>query len=518
MRLGVFFLSITLMISVTQATDIGNIFLGSALDRMHERWLTNYKGWEEFEFRAQDSITRGEAAKFFAKFGEVIGLEEVKTDTECMFTDLEWYDHTLTPNILQACKYGLVNGFDGKYMPNGPLTEAEALTVIVRSIRGKQDETWNHWYGRYFELANWSLGLVRFETMETVGYEHVQRRKLWVWLTKIGMDVEEGILSPEIKDQDSDEQNSNIPFEEEWNEFVDDQSWDTQWFGNLILQSVSIRNKDGYYVLTLEVKNIWDKTFELDEYQPLGLRCVSGWSNKWFEAKMYSTPNFLENQHYNLTVKPNAKASFLMWLDEDWYSAIKKYFNTNMSCIINAPLPLEVTAEDALRFWVIFLGSENGQYYVHEESNYYDNLSESVLQNLVNGDFQYVWTVARDLGEPETIDESLADSSLEIEITSDTNKIYKPWDKVYFKVSAENLDSASLIYATCLGCWDSSGFDSSEITFINNTYNGIRTVPERWEGEKFVRIMAHWSLGQEGMWAGSEEWILVNTTNYISLD
>lgn len=68
---------------------------------LSETGLTKYD--QEADFRGNDAITRGEAAKFIAQYAKEIGLE--KTYTACEFTDLEGYDATLLPFIEEACAY-----------------------------------------------------------------------------------------------------------------------------------------------------------------------------------------------------------------------------------------------------------------------------------------------------------------------------------------------------------------------------------------------------------------------------
>lgn len=128
-------------------------------------------------FRPNSFVTRGEISKFFAKFAEVQGLEKTKTENQCQFSDLEGYDYTLVPTIVASCQYGLVQGHDGKYMPYNRLTEAEALTVIIRALMWMQDESKNPRWSEYHAMGEW-LGILDGEnvwaldtpaTRETVG-------------------------------------------------------------------------------------------------------------------------------------------------------------------------------------------------------------------------------------------------------------------------------------------------------------------------------------------------------------
>ena len=83
-------------------------------------------------------------------------MEKTKSASECAFGDIENYDYTLKPTIVEACEYGLVRGFQGNYMPNNLITEAEAITVIVRSLPGfgMQDESGTPRWREYHDIGS----------------------------------------------------------------------------------------------------------------------------------------------------------------------------------------------------------------------------------------------------------------------------------------------------------------------------------------------------------------------------
>lgn len=138
------------------------------LDWMYENWLTKYNDSEAF--RPDDSITRWEAAKFVAQYAKIRSLE--KKNTSCTFTDLDWYDSTLTPHIKQACFFGLLKGSNWVYRPHAWITEAEALTVVIRSLYGSFEETWNPRRIAYYNRWD-DLWLITNETL------------WWIWDIKI---------------------------------------------------------------------------------------------------------------------------------------------------------------------------------------------------------------------------------------------------------------------------------------------------------------------------------------------
>ncbi len=146
------------------------------LDWMHQNGLTKYNQIEDF--RPFDNITRWEAAKFVDKFAEIQILD--KTYTECDFSDTSWYDSTLIPHIKQACFYGLMKWSNGKYRPNGTITEAEAITVVMRSIYGFFEETANPWWVAYYNRGK-DLGLITDEDLREIWETNISREKLWTW-------------------------------------------------------------------------------------------------------------------------------------------------------------------------------------------------------------------------------------------------------------------------------------------------------------------------------------------------
>lgn len=134
----------------------------------------------EQAFRPNDGVSRGEIAKFFAEFAELQGLSKTKSVEDCQFNDVNGYDTTLVPHIVAACEYGLVKGSQGNYFPNKSLTEAEALTVVIRALMGMQDETGDPWWKETHEVAKW-LGIIDNESVWDLN-KNALRGKVGTWL------------------------------------------------------------------------------------------------------------------------------------------------------------------------------------------------------------------------------------------------------------------------------------------------------------------------------------------------
>lgn len=168
----------------------------TVLDWMFQNGLTIYN--TEDAFRRYDPIQRGEVAKNLTKFAEIMDLSMSKSTTECQFGDIAGYDSTLEPHIVDACRYGLVKGFQGNYNPTGQVTEAEMITIIVRALLGFQNENNNPRWLEYYEAAQW-LGLLDGEGVWDLDTP-ATRWKVGTWLYRAAQ-----IDTDSIEEEGSDE-------------------------------------------------------------------------------------------------------------------------------------------------------------------------------------------------------------------------------------------------------------------------------------------------------------------------
>jgi S-layer homology domain len=146
-------LSLILLATFVTSTTFANF--STVLDWMYSNGLTKYS--TESSYRPNDQVTRGEIAKFFVQYAKYKNL--TKGTTSCAFNDIAGYDDTLTPFIMEACEYGLMKGSQGSFRPNANLTEAEAVTVVSRTIMGLQNEDGNPWWTEYYGVAK-SYGII----------------------------------------------------------------------------------------------------------------------------------------------------------------------------------------------------------------------------------------------------------------------------------------------------------------------------------------------------------------------
>ncbi len=148
----------------------------TTLEWLYGNGLTKYNDINEF--RPNDSITRGEMSKFVTKYAEVQGL--TKNYTQCNFNDIAGYDPTLEPTIIEACEYGLLKGSGNTYNPNGNVTEAQAITVVIRSLWGFLDETGAYRRQPYYEAGR-ALGIITGESLLWVDSTNITRIKMGKW-------------------------------------------------------------------------------------------------------------------------------------------------------------------------------------------------------------------------------------------------------------------------------------------------------------------------------------------------
>lgn len=106
---------------------------------MAESGMTRYTDVDEFD--PESRVTREQAAKFFVEFDRVVMGRDVETMMFCAYGDEQTFDPTLAGSIQSACNRQLMVGSQGIFSPQAPLTKAQALTILVRSLQGTQEET-----------------------------------------------------------------------------------------------------------------------------------------------------------------------------------------------------------------------------------------------------------------------------------------------------------------------------------------------------------------------------------------
>lgn len=122
-----------------------------AVQWMYENDLTRYDN--PIQFLPAETLTREQAAKFFGNFALVMNKSPIISVESCQFNDVENADWTLKSHIISACTLGLFKWSQWNFMPFDKLSRAEAMTVVIRTLKGKLDETTDPRWSNYHKAA-----------------------------------------------------------------------------------------------------------------------------------------------------------------------------------------------------------------------------------------------------------------------------------------------------------------------------------------------------------------------------
>jgi hypothetical protein len=162
---------------------------------LYGQWLTKYAHLDDF--RPAWNISRGEAAKFMVEYARSINHQKIRQASVCQFSDIAGYDYTLETYIVESCEYWIFQWSQGKFFPTQPITQWEAIAVVMRMAYGLGDESEYPWYQEYIHQAiNLAIRRVRY-VWNWQSYEqpitrihiaqwlydlyHIQRTGLGIW-------------------------------------------------------------------------------------------------------------------------------------------------------------------------------------------------------------------------------------------------------------------------------------------------------------------------------------------------
>jgi len=128
--------------------------LVNAVSRWYQKWLTIYK--DPISFWYERTLRRDEAAKFFVQFAKTIGkIEYIQEGSACIFTDKDQWRKDLQQIIIESCKLWIFKGYNKTFNPTWNLTNAEAVTVLIRIIKWDEiEENTNHRSDNYYSSAS----------------------------------------------------------------------------------------------------------------------------------------------------------------------------------------------------------------------------------------------------------------------------------------------------------------------------------------------------------------------------
>jgi len=109
-------------------------------------------------FMANNNIRRDEVAAMFARaYKAMISKTVPVMPASCQFSDLGRAHSDLTGIVAESCALWLFKGSQGRFMPTNSITNAQALTVLVRMINGMEPEEWGtHWAQAYYLTAKYA--------------------------------------------------------------------------------------------------------------------------------------------------------------------------------------------------------------------------------------------------------------------------------------------------------------------------------------------------------------------------
>lgn len=137
-----------------------------AISWMYDNGLTIHNN--KADFKATKWLRRDEAAKFYVNFAKLLGnTEYVKTASQCTFSDINNSRSDLKDIVVESCRLWLFQGSNGKFNPTKQLTNAQAITVLVRLLAGNQSEVGlSHRANNYYTKAN-ELGILTSVSMNS---------------------------------------------------------------------------------------------------------------------------------------------------------------------------------------------------------------------------------------------------------------------------------------------------------------------------------------------------------------
>lgn len=158
--------------------------LQTAITWMYNQWLTMYNTIEKF--LPNNNMTREEASKFFSVFAKKEFKKTEIAGMSCSFYDIKKADPTLVSSITGACNLGIFKWYKWYFTPLDRLTNAQAITVLMRIIVGQMEEPTNAFYMNYllkakeFDLignVDMSVNITRWEAAILLYKAHLYREK-----------------------------------------------------------------------------------------------------------------------------------------------------------------------------------------------------------------------------------------------------------------------------------------------------------------------------------------------------
>ena len=115
-----------------------------AVEWMYNNNLTKFNNVSDYE--PSWKLKREQAAKFFGVYAsEFLWIQE-SSSYDCSFSDQADGHPGLWPNVIEACRLWLFKGADGAYLPTRTLTNAQAMTVLIKAVDWGTPEILTEWH------------------------------------------------------------------------------------------------------------------------------------------------------------------------------------------------------------------------------------------------------------------------------------------------------------------------------------------------------------------------------------
>lgn len=125
--------------------------IGWVISWMYDNGLTSYVSQDQF--RPDKTIRRDEASKFVTKFSQAILLQEQQENSDCyIFNDIPKKSN-LKDYIIQACELWHMKWSNNKFNPSWNLSNAQAITIIIRMYEWMLDEPKSDRSKNYYQRA-----------------------------------------------------------------------------------------------------------------------------------------------------------------------------------------------------------------------------------------------------------------------------------------------------------------------------------------------------------------------------
>jgi len=124
--------------------------LDQVVNRMYQQGFTIHSSKEAFGW--QKTITRQEMAKFIVMLWLQLNMQRW-ANPDCGFKDIYQADKTLIPYIITACNMWLMKWSNGSARPTDPMTKAEVITTVMRTIRNDITTNAEPRYKNYYNTA-----------------------------------------------------------------------------------------------------------------------------------------------------------------------------------------------------------------------------------------------------------------------------------------------------------------------------------------------------------------------------